>query len=108
MGADRKRDDIVLEFFGRVGLGVGKLRDFSSSVWENSIVGKTMASISPSETSCIISSLLMFPVRSGVLAELKGEFLVDLTYSDSPLLPPKISADVTLLSGLAGGLGDTI
>ena len=42
------------------------------SVWEKSTVGKKMASISPTETSYIISSSLMFPARSDVLAELKG------------------------------------
>ena len=53
----------------------------SSSVWENSTVGWTMTSISPIETSCIIFCFLICPARSGVLAELKGEFSVDLTYS---------------------------
>ena len=51
----------------------------SSLVWEKITVGKTMLSIYPSETLCIISSFLMSPPRSGVLAELVGEFLENVT-----------------------------
>ena len=80
----------------------------SLPVWEKNVIGWKVASISPYETLCIISSLLIFTARSVVLTDLKGEFLVDLTYSESPLLPPKLSAGVTTLSGLSGGLGDVI
>ena len=39
------------------------------------------------------------------MAELVGEFPVDLTSSEFPLLPPELSYDMTSLSGLAGNLG---
>ena len=48
-------------------------------VWEKSTVGRVMALISPSETSCIASSSLMCPVSSGVLEDILGEFLADST-----------------------------
>ena len=41
-----------------------------------------------------------------MLADLVGEFLVDSTYSESLLLPPKLVVNVASLSGLSGGLGD--
>ena len=47
-------------------------------------------------------------VKYGVLANIKGEFLVDLTYSELPSLPPKLAAGIPSLSGSAGGLGDMI
>ena len=43
-----------------------------------------------------------------MLAELEGDISVNLKYSESPLPPPKLAADATSLSGLAGGLGDTM
>ena len=52
----------------------------SSSVWEKSNFGRMLALISPSETSCIISSSLVCTARSGVLADLKGKFFFYLTY----------------------------
>ena len=79
-----------------------------SPVWEKIIVGWTMELISPSETSCIISSLLVCHTRSGVLADIKGKFLVNSAYSWSPPLPPTLAADVKSLSGSAGGLVDAI
>ena len=75
-------------------------------MWEKSSIGRTIVLISHTETSCIISTLMMCPLRFYMLAELEGEFLIDSTYSESPFLPPKLAADVTSLSGLAGGLGD--
>ena len=75
-------------------------------VWVKSTVGQTIASISSTKTSCIVSSLLMCPERSGVMAEIMGEFLVDSTYSELPLLPSELVADLTSLSVLAGDLGD--
>ena len=80
----------------------------SSSVWEKSTVGRTMLSISPSETLCIVSSSLMCPARSGVFAYIEGEFSADLEYLESPKLSPKLAADMASLSGLVGGLGDAI
>ena len=75
-------------------------------VWLDSTVGRTMASISPNDTLGIISISQMFTTRYGVLAELVGEFSVNSIYSEFPSLPPKLAADVTSLSGLAGSLGD--
>ena len=46
----------------------------NSLVWEIITVGRAMALISPSETSCIAFSLLMCPARFGVLAGLVGGF----------------------------------
>ena len=80
----------------------------SSLLWLKNTVGQMMASISPSKTSCIVSSLLMCPTSSGVLAGLVGDFSADSTYSESPPLPPKLDVDVISLSGSAGGLGDAI
>ena len=40
------------------------------------------------------------------MTELVGKFLVNSTYSESPLLPPKMAAYMTSLSGLTGGLAD--
>ena len=40
------------------------------------------------------------------MAEIMGEFLVDSTYSELPLLPSELVADLTSLSVLAGDLGD--
>ena len=51
----------------------------SSLVLEKSTIGLTIALISPSKTSFIVSSYLMFPSRSGVLDELVGDFLANLT-----------------------------
>ena len=78
-----------------------------SLVWVKSTVGRMMASISPSETLCIISRYLLCTPRYGVLADLVDEFLVDSTYSEFPPLPPKLDVDVKSLSGLAGDLGDS-
>ena len=50
-----------------------------SSIWEKSTVGRTMTYISPSDTSCIVSSSLVCPLRSGMLDKLAGEFLADPT-----------------------------
>ena len=44
----------------------------SSLVCVKSTVGQTMASISISETSCIVSFSLMCPARFGVMAKLVG------------------------------------
>ena len=79
-----------------------------SSLWDKSTYGRIMASISPSKTSFIISSFLMCPVRSGVLAKLVGEFSADSTYSGSLSHHQKLAANVTSMSGLAGGLGGPI
>ena len=78
----------------------------SSLVWVKSIVGRTMELIYSSDSSCIISSLLMCTTRSDILDDLVGKLLVDSTYSESPSLPPKLAADVISLSGFMGGLGD--
>ena len=43
-----------------------------------------------------------------MLAELEGEFSVESIYSESLSLTRKLSADVTSLSGLVGGVGDVI
>ena len=40
------------------------------------------------------------------MIELVGKVLVNSMYSESPSLPPKLSANVTSLSRLLGGLGD--
>ena len=40
------------------------------------------------------------------MADLVGTFLVNLSYSESPLLPPKLAHGVTPLSESEGGLGD--
>ena len=40
------------------------------------------------------------------MSNFTGEFPVDSTYSESLSLPPKLAANVTSLSGLAGNLGD--
>ena len=61
-------------FLGGLVLASVSSRISSSSVREKTTVGRTMASISPSEISCIVSSSLMCPSRSGVLADLVGEF----------------------------------
>ena len=42
-----------------------------------------------------------------MLAKLKGEFLVDFKYSESPSLPPKLAATMTSLLGSVGALGDS-
>ena len=76
-----------------------------SSGWANSAAGQMMTLISPSYTSCIIYSLLMSSARSGVMADLVGKFLFESTYYELLLHPPKLAADVTSLSGLAGNLG---
>ena len=82
--------------FGRVGLGVGKLRNFE-------LVGVGEDS---TNTSYIVSSSLMCPVRSGVMAKLMGNFSADSKYSWSPSLPPKLAAGMMSISGSTGGLGD--
>ena len=51
----------------------------SSLVWEKSTVGRAIASILSSATSCIYSSFLIRPARYGMMAGLKGEFLADST-----------------------------
>ena len=66
----------------------------SSLLWVNSIVGLTMAPISPTYTSFIVSSFLICPERSGMMAELVGEFPVNLKYYDFLSLPPKLVAYV--------------
>ena len=50
-----------------------------SSMWEESTVGRAIVSKLPSTNLCIFSSSLMCPARSGVLAGLVGEFLVNST-----------------------------
>ena len=79
--------------------------DSISLVWVKITVDWTMALISISETLCIIYILLMCPARYGVMADLVGEFLVNSTYSESPLLPPELASDVKSLSGSAVNLG---
>ena len=64
-----------------------------------------MESISHSKTLCIIYSLLMHPASYGMMAELVGRFLFDLTYYELPPLPPELAADMISLSGLAGNMG---
>ena len=108
LDADRRRGAIVLEVFGRLVSALERSEILSSSVWEKSTVGQMMASISPSETLCIVSSSLMCPSRSGVLAELVGDFLADLKKSELPSLPPKLASNMTSLSGLEDRLEDTI
>ena len=78
----------------------------SLSGWVKSSVGQTMASKSPYETYCIISSSLMHPARSGLMADLVGKLLLKLKYSKFPLLSPKLAKNVMSLSGSAGNLGD--
>ena len=41
-----------------------------------------------------------------MLTNIEGVFFVDSTYSESPLLPPKLAVNVTSRSGLADGLED--
>ena len=41
------------------------------------------------------------------MAYLVGKFLVESTYSESPLIPSKLASNMTSISGLAGNLGDT-
>ena len=48
----------------------------------------------------------MYPAGSNLMDNNMGKFLVDYTYAQLLLLPTKMSADVTSLSDLAGGLGD--
>ena len=79
----------------------------SLSDWVESTTGNTMALISLSDTSCIVSSLLVCPARSGVMTDLVGKFLVDSTYSESPTLLPKQTDNEKSLLGLADNLGDT-
>ena len=43
-----------------------------------------------------------------MLAEIKYEFSANLTYTELPLLPPKMTTDMKSLSGSAGGLGAVI
>ena len=50
-------------------------------VWQKSTVGHTVVFISPFDTSCIISSSLMCPARSGMLDKLEGDVSSNLTYS---------------------------
>ena len=78
----------------------------SSLVWVDSTVGRNMASVSPSVTSYIFFSLLVCPTRSGNMADLLGKFTVESTYSEMPSLPPKLSANLTPLSGSESNLGD--
>ena len=47
----------------------------------------------------------MCPTKYGLLDELRGEFSFDSAYSELPSLPPKLTANVTSLSGSAVGLG---
>ena len=79
VGVDQWRGAIVLVVFRRVSLGIGELRNSSSSVWDKSTVGRAIVSSSPSETSFVVSSFLMCPTRPGVLDGLVGEFLADST-----------------------------
>ena len=46
----------------------------NSSVWEKSTVGRIMAFISPSKTSCMVCSFMMCSSSSSVLTKLVGEF----------------------------------
>ena len=78
----------------------------SSLVWMKSTVGQTMASVSSTETLCIVSRSLICFARFGVMPELVGKFLDDLTYLESSSLRPKLASDVTLMSGLAVNLGN--
>ena len=48
----------------------------------------------------------MCTVRSGVVVDLMGKFLVNLKCSELPSLPLKLDDNVTSMSGLAGNLGD--
>ena len=66
-------------FWGDLVLALASSGILNSSLWEKSNVGQTMVSISPSKTSCIVSSSLVCPSRSGVLAKLVGEFSADST-----------------------------
>ena len=75
-------------------------------MWERSSIGRTIVLISRTETLCIISTLMLCPLRFYMLADLESEFLIDSTYSEFSFLPPKLAADVTSLSRLVGGLGD--
>ena len=40
------------------------------------------------------------------MADIVGNFLVNSMYEQSPLVPPKLAAGITSLSGLAGNIGD--
>ena len=81
---------------------------FSLLLWDKSSIGQTILLVSPYDTSCIVSSFLMCPAGYVLLAMLWGEFSVDSTYSDFPLLLPKLADDMTSLSWSAGGMGDAI
>ena len=72
----------------------------------NSTIGRTMALISRTDTLCIVSHFPMCPSRSDIKAELVGEFSVDSTYYELSLIPPKLAANVTALSGLTVNLCD--
>ena len=75
-------------------------------VWVKSTVDTTMELISSTKTSYIISSFLVCPAMSGLMAELMGKFPVDSSYSESPLLPPYLYVDMTSLSGSTSNMGD--
>ena len=47
----------------------------------------------------------MCPSSSGILAELLGKFLANLTHSELPPLSTELATDLTSLSGLSGSLG---
>ena len=91
------------------GFWLGRYRRWQALVlvWVKIIIGQKLASVSPSDTSCIISSLLVCSVRYGAMFKIMGKFPVDLTYSELPSLAPKLASDVTSLSGSTGNLGDT-
>ena len=67
-----------------------------------------MVSISSTKNSYIISSFMMCPARSGMMAKLVGEFSANLKYSESLSLPQNLVAKMTSLSGLAVKLGDVL
>ena len=66
-------------FLGRLVSALENSGISSSSMWEKSTIDRMMELISPSETSCIASSLLMCPLRSCVLADLVVNVSAELT-----------------------------
>ena len=72
-------DPLSWWFSGRLVSALARSRILSSLVWEKSTVGRVIASSSPSENLCIVSSSPVCPSRSDVLAGLVGEFLANLT-----------------------------
>ena len=66
-------------FYGGLLSELARSRILSSLVREKITFGCAIASILPSATSCISSSSLIYPARSGVLSVIVGEFLVNST-----------------------------